>query len=262
VSTTYTVRHDDAEIAYAVHGSGPGLVLVHGTAANGATTWAPLLKTLARERRVVLPDLRGSGRTRDGGEPLVLETMADDVLAVAADAELEEFDIVGFSLGGAVAACAAARAPHRIRSAVIIATPPSGRDSRSLLQFGIWKDLYALDPGLFARYWLLSGLSPNFAAAIPPDELARAATFPIEPGLERQCTLNTEIDLTPLLGSIRARTLVLGCAHDAIVPSEHAELLGRGIQGARYVALDAGHMAILEMPDIVARMILQHVNET
>jgi 3-oxoadipate enol-lactonase len=259
--TMQSIRRGDAQIAYTIHGDGPGLVLVHGTGANGSTTWAPMLKALSRERTVVLPDLRGSGATRDGGEPLALETLADDVLSVATDAELDQFDLVGFSLGGAVAACAAARAPDRIRSLVIIATPPSGRDSRSQLQFGIWKDLYDLDPQLFARYWLLSGLSPQFAAEIPADELERAATFPIESGLDRQCTLNTEIDLEPLLDTIHARTLVIGCTHDAIVPQARTRQLGERIPDARYLALDAGHMVILEMPSIVARAVLEHVNE-
>ncbi len=258
--STRSIRRGDAQIAYAIHGDGPGLVLVHGTGANGSTAWAPMLKALSRERTVVLPDLRGSGATRDGGEPLALETLADDILAVATDADLASFDLVGFSLGGAVATCAAARAPERVRALVIIATPLSGRDSRSQLQFGIWKDLYDLDPQLFARYWLLSGLSPRFAAEIPADELERAATFPIEPGLDRQCTLNTEIDLEPLLDTIQARTLIIGCTHDAIVPQERTEQLGARIPDARYVVLDAGHMVILEMPSIVARTILQHVS--
>jgi 3-oxoadipate enol-lactonase len=255
-----TIQRNDAEVAYSVHGEGPGLVLVHGTGASGMTTWAPLLKRLSREHMVVLPDLRGSGATRDRQEPLVLDTLAEDVLAVASDAGLDDFDLVGFSLGGAVAASAAAIAPDRIRSLVIIATPATGEDSRSRLQFQFWKDLYARDPDLFARYWLLTGLSPNFVAAIPPEELDLAASFPIEAGLGRQSTLNIDIDLRPRLTAIRARTLVVGCHHDMVVPAEQAESLARGIQRADYVKLDAGHMVILEMPAVVAEKILEHVN--
>ncbi len=253
-----TVQHNDAALAYTVQGEGPGIVLVHGTGAKGTTTWAPLLKTLSRQRTVVLPDLRGSGATEDPGKPLTLDMLAADVLAVARDAGLEEFDLVGFSLGGAVAAYAAAAAPERTRSLTIIATAASGHDSRSRLQFAFWKDLYARDADLFARFWLLSGLSPNFVAAIPPNELELAASFPIEVGLERQCTLNTEIDLTPVLGSISGPTLVIGCEHDTIVPREQTEALANGIPGAEYVTLDAGHMVILEMPGVVGQKILEH----
>jgi 3-oxoadipate enol-lactonase len=254
-----TVQRDDAEVAYTVKGDGPGLILVHGTAASGTTTWAPILRAVAKDRTVLLPDLRGSGATRDGGEPLVLETMADDVLAVATDAGLDDFDLVGFSLGGAVAACAAARAPRRVRSLVVIATPLAGTDSRSRLQFGIWKDLYAADPALFARYWLLAGLSPGFVAAIPADELALAATFPIEAGLERQCTLNTELDLTALARAIAAPTLVVGCTADTVVPPAEVQRLAGAIPAAEYRAIDSGHMAILETPALLAHTILRHI---
>jgi 3-oxoadipate enol-lactonase len=232
---------------------------VHGTGANGTTTWSPLLRQLSAELTVVLPDLRGSGATHDPGGPLELDVLAEDVLAAATDAGFEEFDLAGFSLGGAVAASLAA-ACDRVRSLTIIAAPPSGLDSRTRLQFDFWTDLYAQDAALFARYWLLAGLSPDFVAAIPGEELALAASFPIEPGLERQSTLNTRVDLTPILPSIRVRTLVIGCAHDTIVPSQQTKALAAAIPRADYLELETGHMAILEAPSVVARTILEHVN--
>jgi 3-oxoadipate enol-lactonase len=253
-----TVQAGDAEVAYSVQGTGPGLVLVHGTGANGTTTWSPMLARLAAARTVIVPDLRGSGATEDPGEPLDVETLAEDVLTVATDAGLEDFDITGFSLGAAVAATVAAAAPDRVRSLVIIATAPAGTDSRTQLQFDFWKQLYSLDASLFAQYWLLAGFSPDFVAAIPPDELRRAASFPIEPGIERQSTLNARIDLTSALPSIRARTLVIGCRHDAIVPPAQTRALADAIPGAAYLELDAGHMVILEAPRLVAAKILEH----
>ncbi len=254
-----TVRRGDADVAYTVHGSGRGLVLVHGTGTSGIATWSTVLRPLSQSRTVVLPDLRGSGATRAPDAPLEIETLVDDVLAVAADAHLNEFDIAGFSLGGAVAASVAAAAADRVGALVVIAARASGTDSHAQLQFEFWKDLHAQDTDLFARYWLLAGLSPAFVASIPQDELASAASFRIEPGLARQSTLNTRLDIAPILGTIRARTLVIGCLHDAIVPCEQTRALADAIPGAKYLECHSGHMMMLEAPDLLARKILEHL---
>ena len=86
-----TVVTDGAEVAYRVTGSGPGLVLIHGTGGDGTTTWSPLAPLLEPGRKVVVPDLRGSGQTKDSGESLALDAMVKDVLAVADDAGLDQF---------------------------------------------------------------------------------------------------------------------------------------------------------------------------
>ncbi len=243
-----TVRCGTAEVSYQVTGAGKPIVLVHGTGASGAGTWAPMLRCLERGCTVVVPDLRGSGGTRDGGGELTLEELAADVLAVAADAGLEEFDLVGFSLGGAVAASIAASAPDKVRALVLIATLPSGGDSRARLQFAFWRDLFDRDRDLFARFWLLTGLSSEFVSAIPAEDLDRAAAFPLAPGLGRQSTLNMHVDLMPILASIETRTLVVGCTHDVVVPAPRAREVAAAIRGAEYVELDSGHMVVLEAP--------------
>src|SRR5947209_4763999 len=171
------VRNGGGEIAYDLRGSGRALILIHGAGGSGMTTWGPLLPDLERGRKLVIPDLRGSGATRDAGEPLALDLLVDDVLAVADDAKLAQFDLAGFSLGGFIAAAVAAHAPDRVAALAVVAAGAAGCDSRSRLQFELWRDLGELDRGLFARYWLLAGLSPRFLAAIPADQLERAATF-------------------------------------------------------------------------------------
>ena len=50
-------------LAYDIQGSGPGLVLLHGTSSTGAGSWGTLLDALAADHTVVLPDLPGSGKS-------------------------------------------------------------------------------------------------------------------------------------------------------------------------------------------------------
>jgi pimeloyl-ACP methyl ester carboxylesterase len=247
------VRNGEAEIAYEIRSSGKPLMLIHGAGGSGTTTWAPLLLDLEPGRKLIVPDLRGSGATRDPGGPLALEALVDDMVAVADDAGVARFDLVGFSLGGFVAAALAARAPERVTSLAVVAAGASGCDSRTRLQFQLWHDLYELDHDLFTRYWLLAGLSPRFVAAIPADELQRAATFRLAPGLGRQGLLNSEIDLRDRVGQIRARTLVVGCEHDTVFPSVMSRELAGVVPGANYLELDSGHMVVVEAPRQLAQ---------
>jgi pimeloyl-ACP methyl ester carboxylesterase len=89
-------------------GSGGGaLVLLHGMGANGAV-WSRLLPVLASRwpGRVLIPDLRGHGRSVHRG-PYGIDTHAADVSALVAGEAARSVVLVGHSFGGAVAALAA-----------------------------------------------------------------------------------------------------------------------------------------------------------
>jgi 3-oxoadipate enol-lactonase len=247
------VRVGRADVAYHVAGDGPGLVLVHGTGGSAQTTWSHLLHYFTPHWTVVSPDLAGSGETTDDGGPLELEELAAQVAATAADASLERYSLVGFSLGAAVAAQLAVTEPDRVDALVMAAVARSGTHARSKLQFELWQDLHEHDPTLLARLWLLTGFSPGYLTAIPPDQVRRAAVFPIEPGMPRQCDLYTHIDLTEVLPAIRARTHVVGCTHDWIVPPTDARAVADAVAHSSYSQLDAGHMVVFEAGDEFAR---------
>ena len=244
-----------AEVSYGVAGSGPGLVLVHGTGSSAAGTWGHLLRHFTEEWTVVTPDLAGSGETVDPGGPLLLDELSAQVAGAAEAAGLDSYAVVGFSLGAAVAAALAAANPDRVRALVLVAGADSGTGTRSRLQFELWRDLHRSDPGLFARLWMLTGFSAPFVDAIPAADIGRAATFPIAAGLERQCDLSARVDLTELAPAIRAPTLVLGCTHDWIVPAARGRGLAAAIEGAEYDELESGHLAVLEAPDALAERV-------
>jgi magnesium chelatase accessory protein len=86
-----------------VAGHGPTVLLLHGTAA-ATHSWRGILPTLAREARVIAPDLPGHGFTampRDGG--LTLPGMARLVGALAAQLDAHPVMLVGHSAGAAIA---------------------------------------------------------------------------------------------------------------------------------------------------------------
>jgi pyruvate dehydrogenase E2 component (dihydrolipoamide acetyltransferase) len=95
-------------------------VLVHGVGAS-RRIWEPVLPRLAVARRVICVDLPGFGESPPVGEGFDLAAVADRVAAIAG---VPRFDLVGHSLGGAVAVALAARRPDAVRRLVLVA--PAG----------------------------------------------------------------------------------------------------------------------------------------
>ncbi|MFI6820683.1 alpha/beta fold hydrolase [Micromonospora sp. NPDC050187] len=104
------------------HGSGPPLVLLHGGIGTGEM-FASALPAFTAHRRVVTVDLQGHGRTPDVDRPLRHETLADDVAALLDQIGLGEADVLGYSLGGAVALRTAIQHPGLVRRLVCVSAP-------------------------------------------------------------------------------------------------------------------------------------------
>jgi pimeloyl-ACP methyl ester carboxylesterase len=110
------------EMYYEVHGEGEPLILMHG----GLQTiglMAEFVAELARLRRVIAVELEGHGHTPLRGGPLSYEQMADDVAALAAELDLAEVDLLGYSLGGGVGWQTAIRHPRLVRRLVAVSAP-------------------------------------------------------------------------------------------------------------------------------------------
>jgi pimeloyl-ACP methyl ester carboxylesterase len=242
-----TVTVADAVVDFSVTGSGPGLVMLHGTQAGAAASWGHVVGGFSDRRTVITPDLSGSGRTTDGGGPLTVEGLADQVAAVTEAASPGPADLVGASLGAVVAAATAAWHPGLVRKLVLIAGWAHGDDVRHRLNFGIWRDLARTDFDLFSRFGILQGFTPGYLSTLGEEGLdaVLAANLPA-PGLARQIELDLSADIRELLPKISADTLVIGLAQDQIVPVDRARELHEAIPGSSYAEIDSGHFAIFE----------------
>ncbi|MBY8977444.1 alpha/beta hydrolase [Rhodobacteraceae bacterium NNCM2] len=249
---------EGGRVAYRKEGSGPALVLIHGTGGDGAANWEDVTKDLSRDFTILRPDYTGSGETEDDGRALSVDYFAEQVMAAVVDAGLGEFAVAGFSLGAAVAARIAADRPDRARSLILIAgfTRP---DPRLKLQFELWRDLIASDHAAMARLVLLTGFSPDTVSGWTFDTVAQAVREIVETqnwaGMARQVEVDLELDVGDAAAKIHAPALVVGGRHDHMVPPAHSRALAAAIRDAVYVELPTGHLAPMERPDLVAREI-------
>lgn len=115
-------------IAYHDNGpsDGPVVVLLHALAGN-SSTWSRLTRALVSHGyRVIAPDLRGHGRSAWTGD-YRLDSVQRDVVGVLDALDIAEFDLIGHSLGGHIAALLAGRRPDRVRKLVLEDPPPPPR---------------------------------------------------------------------------------------------------------------------------------------
>ncbi|GAA0360965.1 alpha/beta hydrolase [Streptomyces blastmyceticus] len=252
-TVTVPVTGGVSEVEYLVTGSGPGVVLVHGTGANPEANFGPLIEALQDTFTVVAPFLSGSARTTDPGGPLTVDDLVAQVLAAADDAGLGSYHLAGHSLGATVAAAAAGARPDRVRSLLLHAGWVT-TDPWLAFQFDLWQRLLRVDPDLLARVVQLTAMGPATLAALGRDEFEETAagfTELFEAGdMARQAALNMEIDISALLPRITAPALVIAGTHDRIVPPHHQRRLAGLMPRATLLELDCGHGLPFEHPQL------------
>ena len=106
------------DLFYECIGAGPPLLLIHGLGSSG-DDWAFQRDDFAKIRTVVMTDLRGSGRSAKPPGPYSIAQFADDLWALLDHLEIDVTDILGFSMGGAIAIEMTTLQPGRVAKLVL-----------------------------------------------------------------------------------------------------------------------------------------------
>src|SRR5262245_61432962 len=129
---TQEISANGVTIHTRVGGAGPAVMLLHGYAETG-DMWAPLAVNLTRDRRVIVPDLRGLGLSSKPSGGFDKKTQANDVAGVLAALRIEQVDLVTHDIGNMVGFAFAALHPERVKRLVLIDAPLPG--------VGPWEEL-------------------------------------------------------------------------------------------------------------------------
>jgi pimeloyl-ACP methyl ester carboxylesterase len=233
-------------IAYQVVGDGPlDIVFVHGWVCSFQPGWewpalASFYKRLANMGRLILFDKRGTGLSDRVWGIASLEERMDDVRAVMDAAAVERAAVVGVSEGGPMCALFAATHPDRTRALVTMGSyarrnwAPDYPIGRRAGDDG-WLRPTAEQWGEYAARRFLAERAPSVAedpAAIEwyTSYLVRGAS----PSAVSAITdMNEEIDVRPVLPTVRVPTLVVHREHEYL--REASRYMGERLPGARVV---------------------------
>ena len=120
-------------------GRGPVVLLVHGYAEN-SDSWAPLALDLMKDHTVVVPDLRGIGRSSKPEGGYDKKTQAIDMRAVLVGLGYDKTFVVAHDIGNMVAYAYAATYPEKVERLVVMDAPIPGIEpwNEILLNPGVW----------------------------------------------------------------------------------------------------------------------------
>ena len=106
-------------------GTGPAVLLLHGYAETG-DMWAPMAVDLASDHTVVVPDLRGMGRSAKPSGGFDKKTQAADIRAVVTTLGFDHTFVVSHDIGIMVAYAYAALYPDKVDRLVVMDAPLPG----------------------------------------------------------------------------------------------------------------------------------------
>ncbi len=108
------------KLYYEVYGEGKPIVLLHGSFMTIPLNWSHFIPLLAKDRKVIVAEMQGHGRTRDIPREISYEAMADDVSGLLEHLKTDSADVLGYSMGGGIAFQVAVRHPEQVRRLIIL----------------------------------------------------------------------------------------------------------------------------------------------
>ena len=124
-ATRTVAMQDGARIFVRAGGSGPAVVLIHGFGDTG-DMWGPLAAQLAKTHTVIVPDLRGMGRSSRAASGYDKKSQAQDIRTVLTALGQDRADVVGHDIGTMVAYAYAATYPDKVTKLVVMDAPVPG----------------------------------------------------------------------------------------------------------------------------------------
>ena len=250
---------DGVNLAYATSGNGPPLVrvanwLTHLDLDWGGPIWSHWFREFSRNHTLVRFDLRGSGLSDREVEEQSLDSWVRDLETIVDDAGIDQFPLLGFCQGGAIALSYAVRHPERVSHLILFdsysqgllvdGTPPQKKREiealTELIEVGwgrntpafrrIFSDLLMPEASEDERQWLA--------------ELQRKTATPAMAALLWQAF--HRIDVREVAKQVQVPTLVFHVTGDKIVPFEEGRKLATLCPAARFVPLESENHILLE----------------
>jgi 2-hydroxymuconate-semialdehyde hydrolase len=236
-----------------IHGSGPGV--------SAAANWQKLMSSpVADRRRILAPDVVGFGGSRSSELTLTHATRVSQLIDFLDAEGVEQVDVVGNSMGGALALALAHRLPGRVRAMILMGSVGVPFD----LTPGLAK-VWGYRPSIEAMRELMNLFA--YDSSLISDELVRlryetiaqpetralyeaAFTEPLQQHIEQMALSDEE------LASITIPTLLIHGAEDQVVPLQTSLKLVHLLAKADLVVFGAcGHWTQIERSEDFARCV-------
>jgi aminoacrylate hydrolase len=262
-----TLLTKGAQLSYQRTGRGPAVLLIQGVGIVGEG-WRPQVEGLAGDFTLVSFDNRGIGKSQGDG-PLAIETMAADALAIMEAEHLDQFHVVGHSMGGLIAQEVALAAPGRVKSLSLLCTFARGtqgsRPSMAMLPTALRTRIGTrrMRRHAFLELVMPASVLKEFDRDALADQLAPLFGRDLAdqpPVVMSQLRAMSRYDARARLAELAGiPTLVVSASEDRIARPPFGRELAATIPGARFVEIaGAGHGVTIHQAGAINDLLRRH----
>ena len=258
-------RINGFDMFYRDQGNGIPLVFLHGFPLTG-DIWDPQIKALSAKARVIVPDLRGFGKSGVTPGTYTMELYAQDLKKLLETIGINKAVLAGISMGGYIAFAFYRLFPSSVRALVLLDTK-AGADSEEGKKGRITLAQRARSGEMdkIADEWAGRLFAPSTIKTRPEIvRTVRDGVLNTSPEAIANASLGMmeRPDSTPLLGGIVCPVLIMVGEEDMLAPVEEAKAMAAKIKDARVeVIKGAGHLTCLEAPEAVNKGMLKFLSE-
>ncbi len=241
-------------------GAGPVVLLAHGMWCD-AGMFGRLAADLARDHRVLVPDLRGHGRSDVPAKPWSIADIAEDLYAIVRQLGVTRMVLAGFSMGGMAAAEFALRHGNRLAGLALIGTSAAREELFRAAQIKSLAKIIELagTPKFLAKEASRSTFSPKFRSSDPAEvkrweSVVRAMSGPAL--VQALRAVAGRPDLLGQLSELQTPTLIITGTADKVLRPRWSEAMHRRLPHSRLVSYPGvGHAVPTERPLEVAALL-------
>lgn len=239
--------------------SGPVVVMAHSLGCN-LRMWDPQMSLLEAQYRVVRLDMRGHGNSDVPAGPYTLDQLADDVIDVMNNLDIETAHWVGLSVGGMIGQSLLLRYPERFLSATLSDTastqPP---EAEPIWQERI-KQVEAHGLSSIVDATMQRWFTANFLESGQPEAIAavrQQLESTSDEGYVACCHAIMALNYIDRLAEIKTPVALIVGAEDIATPVTASEAIHSRIPHSQLTILpDASHIANVEQADAFNEILL------
>jgi pimeloyl-ACP methyl ester carboxylesterase len=237
---TANITINKRNVSYLYGGKGDSLVVIHG-GGGGVNAWSDNLELLTEHYTVYAPDLPGFGNSQSIDDRFSVPEYVDFLERFTGELGLDQFYLMGHSVGGGIAIQYALDYPKKINSLVLISSLFLGQEiafwARYLSSPSILRHLGVTGLVMFdALSWFIRQFSFSFSLK-PPYTRVQIGIGKSIMSLKGQTTV-----LLDELARLVMPTLLVWGAKDGVVPVKHAYAAARVIPDCRvHIFENGGH---------------------
>ncbi len=255
------VISNNISLYYKITGKGYPIVLISGANGDHQSVWPhSVVDVLAMHFQVIQFDHRGVGQSDQPDVPYSIEMMADDVAGLMQALQVQKAHLIGYSMGGQIAAKFAEKYPDKINK-MIACVSYANINTHTRLFGEILLELHELNLAesvieKIGLPWIFSNqfLEKNFSSLVKSHEEPQPKSLI---GFKRhfaaQCAFKYEAEC---FRNIKAPTLFIAGDEDLICPAADVKKFADLIPDSQMIIFsEAGHLLSLEYPDKFAQVI-------